>query len=217
MNPLEFPDLRAAVAGLVVDLPWVESFSYRFRHPQHINLLELEALISLIRGPVGRGLGNRRVLCLVDSRVVLGSASKGRSSSRRVNFRLRRLGGLLLANKLSLDLCWVPSWANPSDAPSRFYSVSSRRTAVPLFSRQLHITPEALPEAEVEIDRLLEGARAALKNLQEKEAILSSTVTGYTESAGKTKTAFDNKHTPMSIQGLSKNMMRKQIGVTPSK
>ena len=67
----------------------VESFSYRFRHPRHINLLELEALISLIRGPVDRGLGNRRVLCLVDSRVFLGSVCKERSSSRRVNFRLR--------------------------------------------------------------------------------------------------------------------------------
>ena len=83
MRPPEFRDSRAAVAGLVVDLPWVESFSYRFRHPQHINLLELEALISLIRGLVDRGIGNRRVVCLVDSRVVLGSVCKGRSSSRR--------------------------------------------------------------------------------------------------------------------------------------
>ena len=106
MHPPEFRDSRVAVAGAVVDLPWVECFSYRFRHPQHINLLELEALVKLIRGPVGRGLGNRRVLCLVDSRIVLGSVCIGRNSSRRVNFRLRRLGGLLLANNLSLDLCW---------------------------------------------------------------------------------------------------------------
>ena len=83
MLPPEFRDSRAAVAGLVVDLPWDESFSYRFRHPQQINLLELEALISLIWGLlVDRGLGNRRVLCLVDSRVVLGSVRKGRSSTR---------------------------------------------------------------------------------------------------------------------------------------
>ena len=109
-----------AVARRVVDLPWVESLSYRFRHPQHINLLELEALIGLIRGLMDRGLGNRRVLCLVDSRVVLGSVCKGRSSSRRVIFRLRRFGGMLLSNNLSLDLCWVPSWANASEAPSRF-------------------------------------------------------------------------------------------------
>ena len=124
MHPPEFRDTRAAVAALVVDLPWVESFSYRLQHPQHINLLELEALISLIRVPVDRGLGNRRVLCLVDSRVVLRSVCKGCSSSRRVNVRLRRLGGLLLANNLSLDLCWVPSGANSSGAPSRFYSSS---------------------------------------------------------------------------------------------
>ena len=102
--PLEVRDARAAVAGLVVDLPWVGSFSYRFRHPQHINLLELEALISLIRGSVDRGVGHRRVLCLVDRRVVLGAVCEGRSSSRRVNFRLRRLRGLLLVNNLSLDL-----------------------------------------------------------------------------------------------------------------
>ena len=87
MPPLEIRDSRAAVDGLLVDLLGVESFSYRFRHPQHMNLLELEALISLIRELVDRGLGNRRVLCLVDSRVVLGSVCKGRSSSRCVNFR----------------------------------------------------------------------------------------------------------------------------------
>ena len=73
MLPPKLQDSGAAVAGLVVDLPWVESFSYRFRYFQHINPLELEALISLIRRFVDRGLGNRAVLCLVDSRVVLGS------------------------------------------------------------------------------------------------------------------------------------------------
>ena len=61
------------------------------------------------------------------------------------------------------------------------------RTALPLFSRELHITPEALPEAQVQVDRLLEplskGARAALKNLREKHAIPSDTVTENTEPA----------------------------------
>ena len=94
MPPPEIRDSRAAVAGFVVDLPSVESFSHRFRHPQHINLLELEALISLIRELVDRGLGNRRVLCLVDSRVVLGSVFQQLT-------------------------CKLP----PSDAPSRVYSV----------------------------------------------------------------------------------------------
>ena len=61
-------------------------------------------------------------------------------------------------------MCKLP----PSDAPSRVYSVSK-------WPRQVHITPEALPEFQVEIDRLLKplskGARAALKNLQVKQVI----------------------------------------------
>ena len=56
--------------------------------------------------------------------------------------------------------------------PSRFYSVCMWRTALALFSRELHITPEALPEAQVEVDRLLEhlskSARAALKKSARK-------------------------------------------------
>ena len=89
-----------------------------------------------------------------------------------------------------------------------------------MFSRQLHITPEALPEAQVEIDKLLEplskGARAALKNLKEKQAFPSNTVTGRTEPAGETKTAFDKKHISMPMQDLSKNVLRKHISVTLS-
>ena len=49
MNSMATPELRdsrAAVAALVVDVSLVESFSNRFRYPQHINLLELEAVTS---------------------------------------------------------------------------------------------------------------------------------------------------------------------------
>ena len=53
MHPLEFRDSGAAVAGLVVDLPWVEIFSYRFRHLQRFYLHELEAFVSLIPGAGG--------------------------------------------------------------------------------------------------------------------------------------------------------------------
>ena len=90
-----------------------------------------------------------------------------------------------------------------------------------MFSRELHITPEALPEALVEVDRLLEplskGARAALFNLREKQAIPSDTVTENTEPAKETKIAFDNKHVPMPIQKLSRDMSRNQVSTTPSK
>ena len=84
-----------------------------------------------------------------------------------------------------------------------------------------YITPEALLEALVEVDRLLEplskGARAALFNLREKQAIPSDTVTENTEPAKETKIAFDNKHVPMPIQELSSDMARNQVSTTPSK
>ena len=149
-----------------------------------------------------RGLGNRRVFCLVDSRVVLSVQRSLQQSTCELPSPSSR--GLLLANNLSLDVCWVPSWANPSDAPSRFHSVSKWRTALPLFSRELHVTPEALTEAQVEVDTLLEplskGARAALKNLREKQAFPSDTVIKNTEPAKRTKIALDNKHAPIIEQ-----------------
>ena len=40
----------------------------------------------------------------MDSQFTLGAVSKGRSSSRRVNYWLRRIGGLCLAYGLSVDL-----------------------------------------------------------------------------------------------------------------
>ena len=56
-----------------------------------------------------------RIVCCVDSRVVLGAVSKGRSSSRRLN---RRLAFECLSASLSIDSVWVPSWGWPSQAPT---------------------------------------------------------------------------------------------------
>ena len=70
-------DSRASAAFLTVGLP----FSFRFRAPQrqHIHVLELEALIRLVQRLADRGTVRVRPLVLVDSRVVLGAVSKGRS------------------------------------------------------------------------------------------------------------------------------------------
>ena len=89
MHPPEFRDSRAAVAGLVVDF-------CRGSKVSRIGSWKSSPASFGVKWTVV--LGHLRVLRLVDSRVVLGSACKGRSSSRRVNFRLRRLGGLMLAN-----------------------------------------------------------------------------------------------------------------------
>ena len=73
----------------------------------------------------------QRILCCVDSRVVLGAVTKGRSSSRKLNHVLRKLAYECLASSLTVDLLWVPSWANPADAPSRHFSLERWRRGPP--------------------------------------------------------------------------------------
>ena len=65
--------------------------------------------MSLLRMLANHG-ARERVLCCVDSRVVLGCVSKGRSFSRKLNFCLRKLAYECLASSLTVDLLWVPSW-----------------------------------------------------------------------------------------------------------
>ena len=76
---------------------------------------QLRTLVKL----ADRGARDQRVLVLSDSRVVVGACCKGRSSSRRLNFVLRRIAGVCGRAGLTLDVVWVPTWANPADAPSR--------------------------------------------------------------------------------------------------
>ena len=88
-----------------------------------------------------------------------------------------------------------------------------------MFSLQLHVTPEALPEAQVEVDRLLEplgvGARASMQSLREKQGIAFNVDTQSSEPAKETKIAFENA--PMPVQELSKDVARKEDTATPSK
>ena len=87
---------------------------------EHINVLEARALLTGARWALSHpsAVGSR-VLALSDSSVVVGAASKGRSSSHRLLRPLRSLAALLLAAGTSLRLLWVPSASNPADAASR--------------------------------------------------------------------------------------------------
>ena len=69
-------DGRAAAAPLALELNCGTMFSYRFLEGKHINLLELESLISFSRRVTREGIQARPLLVLVDSCVVLGAVSK---------------------------------------------------------------------------------------------------------------------------------------------
>ena len=83
-----------------------------------LNLLEAMALLTLVRRLCSSKVRQSRVLVLVDSAVLKGAATKGRSSSFRLNRLLRKLTAYLLGFDIYVELLWIQSDANPADAPS---------------------------------------------------------------------------------------------------
>ena len=95
-------------------------FGHRWEMAEHINTLELRSALGTIRWRV-KVAGNigTRALHLLDSQVVLGAVSHGRTSSERLWPVLERLNATLLGGSISLVLGYVRSEHNPSDEPSR--------------------------------------------------------------------------------------------------
>lgn len=98
---------------------FVHVFCVRKRRPGHINILEGEAFLILLRWILcARAHHSSRVVILCDSSVWTGAAAKGRSSSP-LNRLLRKVAALELAGDLMVHIVLVPSDENPSDEPSR--------------------------------------------------------------------------------------------------
>jgi len=165
--PTVMQDVRALTANVTCALDWSVVFSRGFDFKDHINVLELEAVIMLVKRLSLEGWHHSRVLVAVDSRVVVGAIAKGRSSSHKLNFRLRKLGALLLARDLYLEVVWIPTWANPADAPSRFTALTEWYRSIPA------LIPTVLPgklsaEAAAEWENLacpLTSAEADLRQV----------------------------------------------------
>ena len=99
---------------------WVPVFKTRWKHKSHINLLELEAIILGVKHQIYRmGLVGCRMFHISDSYVCISIISKGRSSSRLLQRRLKYLAALLLASNVQLVLAHVESTDNPTDEASR--------------------------------------------------------------------------------------------------
>ena len=98
---------------------WKIAKGWKWQKPAHINVLELEAVYHAVKWRA-RSLRvvRKRFLHLVDSLVVLGVVSKGRTSSKRLFPCLHRLNILLLALHAFPVLGWVLTDLNPADEPS---------------------------------------------------------------------------------------------------
>ena len=95
-------------------------FSIRAKHKAHINLLEVGAinlgLEWMLRSRLRHG---KRVVMLVDSKVAIGGAAKGRSNSLPLLRELRRTAALTMAGSLQPYYVYINTHDNPADAPSR--------------------------------------------------------------------------------------------------
>lgn len=92
----------------------------KFDSPGHIHLDEGSALVSCVRWILrSRKRFRRRVVVLIDSKVVIGAVSKGRSSSVPLNAIVHRLASLCFAGGPVLHCIFIPTTHSPGDQPSR--------------------------------------------------------------------------------------------------
>ena len=99
-------------------LPFRESFRYKFKKSGHINVNEARVYKSLIKS-IAKAEPGYRFVALLDSRVTIGAASKGRSSSASLSRILQGSMGFILGGNLYPGLLHCSSSRNRSDGPSR--------------------------------------------------------------------------------------------------
>ena len=99
---------------------WQPVFQVRWKHAEHINALELEAILLSVKHCVSHlRLSMARLFHITDSYVCMSVIAKGRSSSRILTRKLRVLAAYLLAFDLQIVVGHVDSGDNPTDAASR--------------------------------------------------------------------------------------------------
>ena len=106
------------VEDLCESLPYSEVFRFRFQKSGHINVLECRVYKTWLKHCAKR-YPRSRLLALLDSRVTMGAAAKGRSSSRALSRVLRSGLGYILGGCLYPGTLHCRSHWNRADGPSR--------------------------------------------------------------------------------------------------
>ena len=149
---------------------WSPSRSYTFRKSAHVNLQEMRALKSELKEEAIRDPQGRRLVNLVDSRVVLGAYAKGRSSSLHLNQIQRSCIPFSVGGRKHVTNVWVDTHNNPADHPSRMVKIPDPSPA-PLWLRDRFkdLLPELIPSGLRHLCGKKDGA-ADLGTTYKKEA-----------------------------------------------
>ena len=116
---VKFHRLRASVPSKL--WRWRVVCGWPWKHQDHhINVLEMNAILTCLRWRVGRKRQHQcRMIHLTDSLVCLHALSRGRSSSRKLRSVLSKINSLLLATDVHPVWAYVATHQNPADRPSR--------------------------------------------------------------------------------------------------
>ena len=106
------------VSELCQSLKFRERFRYHFVKPGHINVNEARVYKSWIKS-VAKERVSCRAVALLDSRVTIGAAAKGRSSSYAISRVLQGCLGYVLGSGIYPGLIHCSSGDNVADEPSR--------------------------------------------------------------------------------------------------
>ena len=106
------------ISELCTSLPFREVFRYKFKRPGHININESRTFKSLIKA-LAKSHPCIRFPALLDSRVTIGAAAKGRSSSPGITRVLQGCLAYTVGSCLYPGLLHCSSADNRSDGPSR--------------------------------------------------------------------------------------------------
>ena len=124
------------VQELCEGVQYRELFRYKFKKSGHINTLECRVYKSWLKHCSKRH-PRSRVVGLLDSRVTMGAAAKGRSSSKSLSRILRTSLGYVLGGALYPGCIHCRSPWNKADAPSRDRPVEKQLRQFPKWLKQL--------------------------------------------------------------------------------
>lgn len=124
------------MSELARSMTWKKLLQFRFRKRNHINIDENLSYRSLLKH-LSKHEPHSRFCALLDSRVVIGSSAKGRSSSKQLNFYMSTSVPYIIGGDLYPYLLHVGSPDNPSDDISRFVDLRGPSLHTPKWLQSL--------------------------------------------------------------------------------